>query len=222
MATRSSSGRRRPLNRDRVLRAAVAMADRDGLEALSMRRLGHNLGVEAMALYNHVKNKDDLLDGVTNLVLGEIELPATADWRADIRRHATSAHEVFSRHPWACQLSLSPKRVVPASVQRADWILRRLREAGFNDRLTYHAYHALDAHILGYTLWQAGHTIADEKELAEVAGKFLHDYSRHEYPDLHEHTRQHIDGFGSGQPGAFELVLDLLLEGLESRVGASA
>ena len=166
-----------------------------------------------MALYNHVKNKDDLLDGVTNLVLREIELPQTSDWRADVRRHAMSAHEVFGRHPWACQLSLSP-RVVPASVRRADWILRRLREAGFDDQLTYHAYHALDAHILGYTLWQSGHTIADEEELAEVASKFLDGYPRDEYPDLHEHTQQHLDGFGSGKPGAFELVLDLLLDGL--------
>lgn len=206
---------RTPLSRERVLRAAVALADAGGIEGLSMRRLGQELGVEAMSLYNHVASKDDLLDGMTGLVVSEIELPDDGDWKADMRRHAISAHEVLRRHPWASNLALSPARVVPASVRRADWMLRRLREAGFPVELTYHAYHALDAHILGFTLWQLGHGIVDQEQLAELAERFFHQFPPAEYPHMYEHAQQHMAGFGRGEKGAFELVLDLILDGLE-------
>jgi AcrR family transcriptional regulator len=206
---------RTPLSRDRVLRAAIALADENGIDALSMRRLARTLGVEAMSLYNHVANKDDLLNGITDLVLREIELPSDEDWKAALRRSAISAHEVLRSHPWACNLALSPARVVPGSVRRADWLLRTLREAGFPPEITYHAYHALDAHILGFTLWQLGHGIVDEKHLAELAATFLQAFPAAEYPYMHEHAQQHLTGFGRGEKGAFELVLDLILDGLE-------
>ena len=213
--TTAKRGRRKPLNREHVLRAAVALADEAGIEALSMRRLGQELGVEAMSLYNHVANKDDLLNGITDLVLREIELPSDVDWKAALRRSAVSAHEVLRRHPWACNLALSPDRVVPVSVRRADWMLRTLREAGFPPEITYHAFHALDAHILGFTLWQLGHGIVDEKHLAELAATFFQTFPPEEYPYMHEHAQQHMTGFGRGEKGAFELVLDLILDGLE-------
>jgi len=213
--TIAKRGRRKPLNREQVLRAAVALADEAGIEALSMRRLGQELGVEAMSLYNHVASKDDLLNGITDLVLREIELPSDEDWKAALRLSAISAHEVLRRHPWACNLALSPARVVPVSVRRADWMLQTLREAGFPPEITYHAFHALDAHILGFTLWQLGHGIADQKHLAELAATFLQAFPAHEYPYVHEHAEQHLTGFGRGQKGAFELVLDLILDGLE-------
>jgi AcrR family transcriptional regulator len=214
-ATPKKRRRRAPLSRERVLRAAVALADEGGIEALSMRRLGQELGVEAMSLYNHVASKDDLLDGITDLVLRQIELPDDGDWKEALRRSAVSAHEVLRGHPWACNLALSPERTVPVSVRRADWMLRRLREGGFSPELTYHAYHALDAHILGFTLWQLGHGIAGQEQLAELAERFFREFPPDEYPHLHEHARQHLDGFGQGGPGAFELVLDLLLDGFE-------
>ena len=207
--------RRTPLSRERVLRAAVALADERGLEALSMRRLGQELGVEAMSLYNHVANKDDLLNGITGLVLGEIELPSDGDWKDALRRHAISAHDVLFSHPWACNLALSSDRTVPVSIERAEWMLRRLREAGFSAELTYHAYHALDSHILGFTLWQVGHGIAGEEDLAELAAAFFRAFPPGEYPYLREHAEQHLTGFGRGEKGAFELVLDLILDGLE-------
>ena len=166
--------KRTPLNRERVLRAAVALADKSGIESLSMRRLGQDLGVEAMSLYNHVASKDDLLNGITDLVLGEIELPADAeDWKDALRRHAISAHDVLVSHPWACSLALSPDRFSLASVQRAEWMLQQLREGGFSPEVTYHAYHALDAHILGFTLWQLGHGIVDAEHLRELAAEFF-------------------------------------------------
>ena len=109
--------RRTPLTRERVLRAAVALADESGIESLSMRRLGQELGVEAMSLYNHVANKDDLLNGITDLVLREIDLPEAGDWKEALRRHAISAHDVLVSHPWACSLALSPDRNSTASVR---------------------------------------------------------------------------------------------------------
>ena len=206
---------RTPLNRERVLRAAVALADERGIDSLSMRRLGQELGVEAMSLYNHVANKDDLLNGITDLVLSEFELPEDDDWKTALRRHAVSAHDVLRAHPWACNLAISPERNVPVSVTRAEWILRRLREGGFTAEITYHAFHALDAHILGFTMWQLGHGIVDQEHLKELAAGFFRRYPREEYPFLHEHAEQHFAGFGSGEKGAFELVLDLILDGLE-------
>jgi AcrR family transcriptional regulator len=206
---------REPLTRERVLRAAIAFVDENGLGSLSMRRLGQELGVEAMSLYNHVANKDDLLDGITDLVLQQIELPSDADWKSALRRSAVSAYEVFRRHPWACSLTLAPGRVAPTAVRRADWMLKTFRDAGFTPEVTYHAYHALDAHVLGFTLWQVSHGIPDETRLAELAAEFFRMFPEEEYPHMHEHARQHLDGFGRDRPGAFEIVLDLILDGFE-------
>lgn len=197
-----------------MLRAAVALADQSGIDSLSMRRLGQELGVEAMSLYNHVANKDDLLNGITDLVLSEIELPAEGSWKEALRRHAISAHDVLVSHPWACRLALSPDRTSMVSVQRAEWMLRQLREGGFSPEVTYHAYHALDSHILGFTLWQLGHGIADAEQLRELAAEFFRRFGPEEYPYLREHAEQHFAGFGSGGKGAYELVLDLILDGL--------
>jgi AcrR family transcriptional regulator len=197
-----------------VLRAAVALADQSGIDSLSMRRLGQELGVEAMSLYNHVANKDDLLNGITDLVLSEIELPAGGSWKEALRRHAISAHDVLVSHSWACRLALSPDRTSMVSVQRAEWMLRQLREGGFSPEVTYHAYHALDSHILGFTLWQLGHGIADAEQLREMAAEFFRRFGPDEYPYLREHAEQHFAGFGSDGKGAYELVLDLILDGL--------
>jgi AcrR family transcriptional regulator len=213
--------KRIPLNRERVLRAAVALADESGIDSLSMRRLGQVLGVEAMSLYNHVANKDDLLNGITDLVLGEIELPAAAGWKEALRGHAISAHDVLVAHPWACQLALSPDRVSVVSVQRADWMLRQFREGGFSPEVTYHAYHALDSHILGFTLWQLGHGIVDAEQLKDMATEFFSRFGPDEYPYLREHAAQHFDGFGSQGKGAYELVLDLILDGVERERSAA-
>ncbi|HUP16880.1 MAG TPA: TetR family transcriptional regulator, partial [Acidimicrobiia bacterium] len=114
MATKMDSGPRArvPLTRERVLRAAMTLADKGGIESLSMRKLGLALGVEAMSLYNHVANKDEILDGIVDLVAGEVEVPATeGDWKAAVRQSAISTHEVLLRHPWACSLSVSRPRV---------------------------------------------------------------------------------------------------------------
>jgi AcrR family transcriptional regulator len=197
-----------------VLRAAVALADEGGIESLSMRRLGQELGVEAMSLYNHVANKDDLLSGITELVLEEIEFPEDGDWKSALRQNAVSSHEVLGRHPWACALALSPPRILPIQVRAAEWTLRLLREAGFSAAVTYHAFHALESHTLGFTLWQQGHSLAPE-DIPDLAANLLRAFPAAEYPYLAEHAEQHISGFGRTGKGAFELVLDLILDGLE-------
>ncbi|MDX6440179.1 MAG: hypothetical protein QOF45_2762 [Gaiellaceae bacterium] len=141
---------RTPLSKDRVLRTAIALADEHGIESLTMRKLAQELEVEAMSLYHYVAKKDDLLAGVVDIVLMEIELPAkSAGWKAAIREIAISAHDALTRHPWACKLMLGMKGVSPARLRYMESLLATLREAGFSPDLTYHAYHALDSHIMG-------------------------------------------------------------------------
>jgi AcrR family transcriptional regulator len=220
----SNSEQRVPLSRERVLQAAIALADQGGIESLTMRRLAAALGVEAMSLYNHVANKGDLVDGIVDLVVGEIELPSAEDWEVAIREYAISAHEALLRHPWACSLVMSPTTTRGARTQRLrymEWLLGLLREAGFSAELTYHAYHALDGHILGFTLWQLGHSagakeLGDAEGLADFAAAFLRElHATGDYPHLSEHVEQHITGLGNDSGQEFEFGLDLILEGLK-------
>src|SRR5919109_5379825 len=195
---------RTPLTRERVLRAAIALADESGVEALTMRRLAKELGVEAMSLYNHVANKGDLVDGMVDVVLGEVELPADEpDWRAAVRKCAPSFHEVLVGHPWAASLVIFPRGTTTPPVDSPrlrymEWLLGRLREAGFSADLTYHAYHALDAHILGFTMWELGHSaaareLAGGRDLAAVAASFLAELRAGDYVYVAEHAEQHLN-----------------------------
>src|SRR5579872_3215856 len=151
----SMAPKRKPLSRDRILAAGVAIADADGIDALSMRKLGQQLGFEAMSLYNHVANKNDLLDGMLDLVLAEMEPPAADGGLAAIRASALSAHAALRRHPWAAHLLMAPARVRPARLAFMNGLLAALRNAGFSAETTYHAYHVIDAHIIGFSLWQS-------------------------------------------------------------------
>ncbi len=217
MATQPDPGAspRIPMSRDRVIRAAIDLADASGLEALSMRKLAKALGVEAMTLYYYVAKKDDILDGIAELVVSEIEVPsAGADWKAALRKSAISFHEVLLRHPWANGLMMSVD-VGPARMRYMDSVLRRLREAGFSAGMTHLAYHVLDSHIVGSTLWQAGYA-ALPQDLDDLAADFLRDLPADDYPFLVEHVEQHLspapDG---GDQSEFEFGLDLILDGLE-------
>jgi AcrR family transcriptional regulator len=220
---------RRPLTRERVLDAAIRLADEGGIESLSMRKLARALGVEAMSLYNHVANKGDLVDAITDLVVSEIELPAAgAEWDVAVRACAVSAYETFMRHPWACSLVMSPTRARAVPVPRIryiEWLLRCLREAGFSPELTYHAYHALDSHILGFTLWHLGHSagakdIAGEQDFADFATGLVEELRADGYPYLAEHAEQHVAGVEGERE--FEFGLDLILDGLKRAHAAAA
>src|SRR3954452_25026827 len=139
---------RLPLNRERILQAALALVDKGGVDALTMRKLGHTLGFEAMSLYNHVASKDDVLDGILDLVLAETEPPAPKGaWDKAIRTSAISVHEALRRHPWSSPLLMHPGRIRPARLRYMDLLLGRLRAAGFSAEATFVAYHVLDGHI---------------------------------------------------------------------------
>jgi AcrR family transcriptional regulator len=202
------------LTRERVLRAAIGLADETGIETLSMRKLGHELGVEAMSLYNHVANKDDILGGMVDIVVGEIELPAGgADWKPAIRRTAISAYEVLLGHPWAANLVLSGPGLSYARLRYMDGILGSLRTGGFSAEMTDHAYHALDSHIMGFTLWQVGISAG----LANISSveDFLRELDQDAYPHLAEHAQQHMKERHPEDEGEFAFGLDLILDGLE-------
>ncbi len=207
---------RPPLTRERVLHAAVRMADESGFESLSMRRLGQELGVQAMSLYNHVASKDDLQEGIVDLVLGEIEnAPRGVDWKTAVRHTAISAHEVLVRHPWAASLMHSTPRIIPARMTWMEELLRTLREAGFSADLTHHAYHALDSHITGFTLWEVSFPFETREELMDLAEGFLAQISPEEYPYVVEHAHQHMGDPDPEAPSEFEFGLDLILDGIE-------
>jgi AcrR family transcriptional regulator len=153
MATRSAATTARtPLTRERVLEAAVDLADREGIEALSMRRLGQALGVEGMALYRHVRDKDAILDGIVDVVVGEVaEPPPVRDWKVDLRRLALAARDVMVRHPWAPAVLVSRPDVGPATLRHIDTVLRLLEDGGFSLELAHHALHVLGSRVFGFT-----------------------------------------------------------------------
>jgi AcrR family transcriptional regulator len=204
------------LDKDRVLRAAIQIADKSGLESLSMRKLAQKLGVEAMTLYYYMTKKDDILDGILDLVVSEIAVPTKGgDWKAALRESAISAHQVLVRHPWACGLMMSPARVRPARLRYMESLLGRLREAGFSANMTHHAYHALDSHILGFTMWEVGYT-SGIRELPDAGATLRRELTLDEYPSLVEHMEEHVKESGrKGGEGEFEFGLDLILDGLE-------
>jgi AcrR family transcriptional regulator len=212
---------RLPLSRDRILQAALDLADEIGIESVTMRKLGQALGFEAMSLYNHVTNKDDVLDGILDLVLDESEPPSPAgDWRTAIRNSAISVHRGLTRHPWACPLLMSPGRIRPARLQYMDSLLGRLREAGFSADTTYHAYHVLDAHIFVFSLWQANHSY-NAAQVADLAAEWFERMIPADvYPYLHEHGEQHLAGGPHHDVSAFEFGLGFILDGLEKIRGA--
>ena len=205
---------RLPLSRDRILDAALELADQGGIESLTMRKLGQALGFEAMSLYNHVANKDDVIDGILDLVLAEGELPSpSGNWDRAVRASAVSVHAALRRHPWASAVVMAPGRLRPARLRYMDSLLGRIREAGFSAETTYHAYHVLDGHIFGFSLWEASHSYSDA-DASEMMAAFERTITADEYPYLREHGEQHFAEGPHQDVSAFEFGLDLILDGL--------
>jgi len=206
--------RRKLLSREKVLCAALEMADKDGLESLSMRNLAQTLKVEAMSLYNHVSNKEAILDGLVELVASEIEVPAVGgDWRAAMRRRARSAHAVLMRHPWATMLFVSRMNIGPNMLRYVDATIGCLREAGFSYPMADHAWNALDAYIYGFTLQQLNFPL-DPAQYASAAAQFLPLIPVEQFPYLNGMSQEVIAGRHDGMH-ELELGLELLLDGLE-------
>lgn len=192
----------------------MRIADKQGIDALSMRKLGHKLGVEAMSLYHHVKNKDDILDGLLDVVVSEIEVPAIGgDWREAMRRRANSAHKVLMAHPWATMLLMSRISIGPAMMRYIDATLGCLRESGFSFPMADYAWNAMDSYIYGYTLQQLNFPV-EPAEYAAAAGAFVPEIDAEAYPYLvglsAEVIARRHDGVNS-----LEFGLDLILDGLE-------
>jgi AcrR family transcriptional regulator len=205
-----------PLNRERVLRAAVAIADSRGIESLTMRELGRELGVEAMSLYNHVANKDDVLDGMVDLVLGDVELPTDEpDWKQAMRRRAVSAHRVFALHPWASALVDSRDSGGPTRLRYFDWVVGTLRRAGFSLPQTAHAFSLLDSYICGFGRQQLNISADGDADPEEMAQAFMAAIPADEYPYLTEMVVEHAlkQGYDADDDLAFGL--QLILDGLE-------
>jgi AcrR family transcriptional regulator len=204
--------RRTPLSRERVLRAAVALADQGGIEALTMRRLGQELGVEAMSLYKHVSNKDDVLDGIVDLVLGDIDVPPSGTpWREAMRARAVSAHEVLLAHPWAALQIMSRFNIGLGMTRYLDATLGRLREGGFSIEGALDAWHTLDSHIYGFTLQELGLPFAAD-DAPQVSADVVGTLDAERFPHVVE-VISHV--MRSGRVEDFTFGLDLILDGLE-------
>lgn len=215
------AARRAPLTPAKVLERALRMADDDGLEALSMRNLAQALKVEAMSLYNHVAGKETILDGLVELVVSEIEVPAVGgDWRAAMRARARSAHAVLMRHPWATMLFVSRVNVGPNMLRYVDRTIGCLREGGFSYPLADHAWTAIDGYVYGFTLQKLNFPL-DPSEYASSAAQFLPLIPVEHFPYLRGLSEEVIAGRHDGLH-QLELGLDLLLDGLERMRVAAA
>jgi AcrR family transcriptional regulator len=212
--------RREPLTRERVLRTAVQRADEGGLAALSMRKLGQELGVEAMALYHHFASKDDLVTGMVDVVFNEIDLPVRkADWRSAMRRRAISVRDALLRHRWAIGLMESRRSPGPATLRHHDAVLGNLRAAGFSVEQAAHAYSLLDSYVYGFALTKMSLPFETEEEVADVAQTMLDPFPEGEYPNLVEFITEHAMKPGYDYADEFEYGLDVVLDGLGRALG---
>jgi AcrR family transcriptional regulator len=218
--TRPTAARRAPLSRDQVLRAAVALADESSIGALSMRKLGEVLGVEAMSLYNHIAGKSDLLDGMVDVVFSEIGLPSgEAGWKPAMRQRAISARETLARHRWAIGLMESRRSPGPATLRHHDAVLGCLRKAGFSIEMTAHAYSVLDSYVYGFALQEASLPFGTAKQTAQVAQQIIGQLPAAQYPHLTELATGHVLQPGYDYGNEFEIGLDLILDSLERAAG---
>jgi AcrR family transcriptional regulator len=210
------SGSRSRLNRERVLAAAIDLADRIGLDSLTMRRLGEELGVEAMSIYTHVANKEDLLNGMVDAVFAEIVLPSHSDdWRTALRKRSISFREALMRHPWATTLKDSGTNPGPATLRHHDRVLGTFRNGGFSLPLTAHAISALDSYIYGFAMQEKTMPFTTEEETAAMAQILLAQLATAEYPYLAELTAKHVLLPGYLYGDEFTFGLDMVLDGLE-------
>ena len=222
MPGKSRPAARRPrLSRDRVLEAATSLADREGVDALTMRRLGQELGVEAMSLYNHVANKDDILAGMVDRVFAEIDLPPSdTDWRAALRHRCVSAREVLRRHPWAVPLMEAGTSPGPATLRHHDAVLGCLFTGGLPTDVVAHAYAIVDAFVYGFATQEASLPAAGAptEEFAAIAAQMAAAMPADEFPHLARFTSEHVLRPGYDFGDSFAVGLDLVLDGIERLV----
>ena len=218
MTSHPATEPRARLNKERVLTTAVALADRHGVESLSMRKLADELGAGAMSLYHYVPNKEQLLDGMVDIVFSEIEPPTTdADWKTAMRNRALSTREALRRHPWAIGLMEGRTTHGPANLTLHNAVLGCLREAGFSLEMTVHAYSVQDAYIYGFALQETDMSPESADDFAAEAQRQMHEYEAvlAEYPYLVEVVGGYVAKSGYDYAGEFLFGLDLILDGLD-------
>lgn len=217
-----------PLSRARVLQGALDVADAGGIGSLTIRSLARELGVKPMAVYHHVANKEQILDGIVDLVFREIELPSPGgDWRAEMRRRAISARAVLNRHPWAIGLLQTRTIPGPAALRHHDAVIGTLRAAGFSVEMTAHAYALLDSYTYGFAVQEAALPFKGLESVAEVTAPQPHPAPADEYPHLIEMATQHIlqptYRFGDEFEPGLTVLLDALSRSItDDRVSAGA
>jgi len=216
--TSTSAPPRVPLSRERILRTAVALADEGGVESLSMRKIALELGVVPMALYKHVANKDEMLDGMVDVVVGEIDPPlADADWKTTIRERVLSARRALLRHPWASQVIESRTDPTPTVIGYMDAMIGIFRAGGFSIDVTHHAMHAMGSRLLGFSQELFDDRSGDGAEIEELQRQWMAE----RYPHITEmvaaisHDEESVVGSGCDDQFEFEFALDLTLDGLE-------
>jgi AcrR family transcriptional regulator len=213
---------RTPLTKERVLQAAVDLADRGGIDALSMRKLGQELGVDAMALYRHVRNKDALLDGIVEVLVAEIESPQpAADWKTALREQAMAARRTMLRHPWARRVMEERPKGGPAFLAYVESVLATMRDGGFSIELAHHTLHVLGSRIFGFTqdlFEDKAQTVPSPEEAAVLIRTLA------PYPRVVE-MAQSVSHDGVLGPCdddiEFAFGLDLILDGLERQLAQS-
>ncbi len=212
----SPTAKPRPkLTRELVLGTALELADLEGLQALSMRRLAQALGVEAMSLYYHFANKDRLLDGLIDLVFAEIGLPTEGDWKGRIRARAVSTRGALARHRWALGLLDSRHSPGPANLSHHNAVLECFRLNGFSVAAAAHAYSLLDSYIYGYMLQELNLPFNTSEEAGPVADSIMAEVAAGEFPYLVEMAVEHVLKPGYDYKEEFEIGLSLVLEGIE-------
>jgi AcrR family transcriptional regulator len=203
-----------------VLQAAMSHADDGGIEALTMRRLAQELGVAPMALYRHVANKDDLIDGLIDVVFSEIALPSTGgDWKAAMRVRAISLRDVLARHRWAIGLMEARHNPGPANLRHHDSVIGSLRAAGFDMARVAHAYSLLDAYIYGFALTKMNLPFDENTDMAAMADQVLAPFPVDEYPNMVAFITDHAMKPGYSFGDEFEYGLDVILDALEQQPG---
>ncbi len=213
--TRKRPAARSPLTREKILAAAVAIADERGVGAVTMREVASRLGVEAMSLYNHVANKDEILDGMVDLVIAEVDLPAEVDdWREAMRRRAVSARRVFGRHPWAPALLDSRRSSGPARLRYFDWVLGKLLAAGFSLDDAARAFSLLDSYVYGFGIQQSNFRAGGDAPTEEMAAAILAWIPEETYPHLHR-MAAHAMQAGYDEEADFAFGLDAILNALQ-------
>jgi AcrR family transcriptional regulator len=215
-ATRKKPAARTPLSRERVLGAAVAIADAGGLGSLTIRSLAEDLGVQPMSVYHHVANKEAILDGIVDLVFAEIELPpAAGSWRAEMEARARSARATLQRHPWAVALMETRRSPGPANLRHHDAVLGSLRAGGFPVELAGHAYALLDSYVYGFAVQEAGLPFEGPEQVADLAETIMARFDPGEYPHLTELVTEVVVKPGYDFGDEFDFGLGLVLDGLE-------